>query len=329
MPADGFNREIDYLRISVLDRCNLRCTYCMPLEGMRFSPQAELLTPAEIGTLVRVAVDAGFRRFRLTGGEPTLRKDLLEIVTQIRAVDGVGELAMTTNGILLPDLAAPLASAGLDRINLHLDTLDEERLRQLMRFSDLHKVWRGVEAAEAAGLTPIKVNTVVVQDFNETDVVEMARLTVDRDWHVRFIELMPLGGGECAAFSRDRYVSNDVTRSRIEEALGTLTSVPAQHPSDESRNYRLPDARGVVGFISPVSAPFCGTCNRLRVTATGRFHLCLLRDNELDVRAALRDGGGEAEVRRILMQAVGEKPSGHALTSGVSSDRKSMYHIGG
>ncbi len=329
MPLDTFRREIDYLRISVTDRCNLRCTYCMPLEGLRFMPTPDLLTPGEIARVVAAAIDVGFRKFRLTGGEPTLRKDIVEIVRRVREVAGVRELAMTTNGILLPVLAEDLAAAGLDRVNLHLDTLDPERLRQVMRRSDLDRAWAGIDAAERAGLTPLKLNTVVVRDLNDRDVVEMARLTLDRDWHVRYIELMPLGGGECARYSRDRYVPNPLTRERIETALGALEPLPGQHPSDESRNFRLPGARGVVGFISPVSEPFCGTCNRLRLTADGRFHLCLLHDDALDVRQILRDDGTPERLRAVLLRAVGAKPTGHALARGVSNDARSMYQIGG
>lgn len=329
MPLDRFDRDINYLRISVIDACNLRCTYCMPLEGLRFLPTQDLLTPSEIGEVVRAAVDVGFRKFRLTGGEPTLRRDLSEIVREIKSVSGVGELAMTTNGLLLPKLAPELAEAGLDRVNLHIDTLNEDRLKQLMRRNDLDKVMAGMKAAEEAGLTPLKLNTVVVKDLNDQDVVDLAALTIDRPWHVRFIELMPLGAGREADYSRDRYVPNPLTQRRIEARLGTLESVPNANPSDESRNFRLPGAQGVVGFISPVSAPFCGTCNRLRLTPEGRFHLCLLKNDELDVRHILRDGGGRKELQAALRLAVDQKPVGHELNRGQSNTRLNMHQIGG
>ncbi|MEM7262682.1 MAG: radical SAM protein, partial [Planctomycetota bacterium] len=205
MPRDSFGREIDYLRISVIDACNLRCTYCMPLQGARFLPKDDLLTAEEFGQVVDAAVSIGFRKFRLTGGEPTLRRDLEDIIRRIKSVEGAGELSMTTNGILLPDLAADLAAAGLDRINLHLDTLDEQRLHQIMRRHDLAKAWDGIRAAEDAGLAPIKMNTVVVAGENEHDVVELAKLTLEHDWHIRFIELMPLGSGPESTYSRDKY----------------------------------------------------------------------------------------------------------------------------
>src|SRR5215831_16430144 len=222
MPRDSFNREIDYLRISVIDNCNFRCVYCMPLEGLRFLPRDELLTPAEIEAVVRAAVSVGFRKFRLTGGEPSIRADLLEIVDRLAAVPGIGDLALTTNAMLLPKLAAPLKQAGLRRINVHLDSLNAETVERQMRWGSFAHIWEGIMAAEAAGLVPIKLNAVVAAGYNEEDVVDLARLTLEYDWHVRFIELMPLGGGECASLSIKRYVSNIETRRRIEAALGGL-----------------------------------------------------------------------------------------------------------
>jgi cyclic pyranopterin phosphate synthase len=329
MPKDRFGREIDYLRISLIDHCNLRCVYCMPLTGVSFAPAAELLSASEIELVGRAAIAAGFRRVRLTGGEPTLRSDLVEIVRRLASVPGMGDIAMTTNAILLPKLAGDLKEAGLRRVNIHLDTLNPERVRQIMRWGDLARIWQGIEAAEAAGLTPLKLNTVVARGYNETDVVDLAALTVKRDWHVRFIELMPLGVDEAAATARERFVSNVDTRQRIERALGTLMPLPSQHPADESKNFRLANARGTIGFISPVSEPYCGSCNRMRLTADGKFHLCLLNDDELDVKQAIRSGGGVDAVRAILLRAVGTKPTGHSLPGGRSTENRDMYQLGG
>lgn len=329
MPRDSFGRDINYLRMSLIDHCNLRCVYCMPLRGLSFVPSEELLSVDELATVACAAASIGFRRIRLTGGEPTLRADLVEIVRRIRAVPEITDISMTTNGILLPDLAGPLKEAGLSRINLHVDTLDPDHLARVMRFATLGPIRAGIDAAEAAGLVPIKLNAVVVRDYNEADVVELARLTMEREWHVRFVELMPLGGGECAAVALSQYVPNSETRGRIETALGPLERLDGQDPSDESRNFRLPGGRGVVGFISPVSEPYCGTCNRMRLTADGKFHLCLLNDDELDVKPALRNGGGVEAVARILRRAVEQKPTGHRLEQGVSTRNRSMFQLGG
>jgi len=329
MPKDRFGREIDYLRLSLIDHCNLRCVYCMPLRGLTFVRSAELLTAEEIELVARAAVSVGFHKFRLTGGEPTLRPDLVDIVARIAAVPGVRDLAMTTNAILLPRLAQPLASAGLRRVNVHVDSLHPERLRRVMRFGTLPEIEAGLAAAEEAGLVPMKLNCVVTRDYNDMDVVDLARRTLEREWHVRFIELMPLGGGEAAQVALAQFVPSRETRERIEAELGPLTLLPGASAADESRNYRLAQARGVVGFISPVSEPYCGACNRMRLTADGKFHLCLLNDDELDVKRAIRRGGGLPEVAAILEKAVAHKPTGHRLDEGISTEERAMFQIGG
>jgi len=329
MPLDGFGRNIDYLRISVIDHCNLRCVYCMPLNGLQFAKSEHLLSAEEIERIVHAAVAVGFRKVRITGGEPTLRPDLMEIIERVGRVAGLQDIAMTTNGILLPRLAKRLVAAGLKRVNIHIDSLHPGRLQRIMRFGTVEEIWAGIEAAEAAGLRPIKLNCVVTRGYNDEDVADLARLTVERDWHVRFIELMPLGGGECAKLAVSQYVSNKDTRRRIEEALGSLTMLPDQHPADESLNFRLPNARGVVGMISPVSQPYCGNCNRMRLTADGKFHLCLLNDDEIDLRGALRNGGSERVIQSLLLRAVAAKPTGHHLERGISTEDRNMYQLGG
>ncbi len=264
MPRDGFGREIDYLRLSLTDHCNLRCVYCMPVTGLTYAPPADVLTAAEIERVVRAAVSVGFRKFRLTGGEPTLRADVVEIVERVASVPGVQDVAMTTNGVLLPRLAGPLAAAGLRRVNIHLDSLDPDRLARVMRWGTLAEIWAGIEAAEAAGLRPLKLNTVVVRGFNEDDVVPLAALTRARPWYVRFIETMPLGAGEPGMLARRSVVPSRESRAAIERALGPLEPLPSADPADEARNWRLAGAPGVIGFISPVTEPYCGTCNRMR-----------------------------------------------------------------
>jgi cyclic pyranopterin phosphate synthase len=330
LPRDRFGREIDYLRLSVIDHCNLRCVYCMPVRGLQFVPSQDLLTAAEIELVARAAVSVGFRKFRLTGGEPTLRPDIVEIVDRLAGVRGVADLAMTTNAILLPRLARPLAAAGLRRLNIHVDSLDPDNLKRLMRFGTLAEIEAGIAAAEDAGLVPIKLNTVVTRDYNDGDVVEIARRALERGWHCRFIELMPLGGGEQARTALSQFVPSRETRERIEAALGKLHPLPKPHPADEANDFRFEEpGSGRVGFISPVSEPYCGACNRMRLTADGRFHLCLLNDDELDVRGAIRSGGGLEEVAAILVRAVEGKPTGHRLDEGISTRDRSMFQIGG
>ena len=226
MPLDSFGRDISYLRISLIDHCNFRCVYCMPLRGLSFVPSPELLTAAEIETVARAAVAVGFGKFRLTGGEPTLRPDIVEITERITSVPGVTGLAMTTNGILLPRLARPLRDAGLTRLNIHVDTLHPERLKKLMRFASLAEVEAGIAAAEEAGLVPIKINCTVTRDYNDADVVDLARRAKHEGWHVRFIELMPFGGGETAHVALSQFVPTAETRQRIEAVSYTHLTLP-------------------------------------------------------------------------------------------------------
>ncbi len=333
VPRDRFGRVIDYLRISLTERCNMRCVYCMPLARGDGPDAADVLDAAEIELVVRCAARLGFRKVRLTGGEPTLRRDLVDIVRRVAAVPGIEDVALTTNGVRLPELAPALRDAGLRRVNVHLDSLSARTLPQVMRLGDLDRVLAGIRAAVAAGLTPLKLNAVVVRGMNEAEVVDLARLTLEHDWHVRFVELMPLGSGDEARLSVTHYVSNVDTRARIEAALGALEALPVRNASDESENFRVPGAPGVIGFISPVSRPYCGACNRMRLTADGRFHLCLLQDAELDVRAALRAPGSSAErarrVARVLVRAVRGKPTGHRLDAGLHTRGRRMHQIGG
>jgi len=331
MPLDRFGREIDYLRISLIDECNLRCVYCMDADAKGRLALADLLTPEEIRIIAEAAVATGFTRIRLTGGEPTLRPDLIEIVRLLATVEGLRDLALTTNGLRLPELAEPLAAVGLRRVNIHLDALDPTALARTMRRTRRDLALAGIAAAERAGLVPIKLNAVVTRGYNDDDVTALARLTIERPWHVRFIETMPLGLGEPARLARERHVPSRETRARIEAALGPLEAVPG-HPSDESRNHRAQGAAGIIGFISPVSEPYCGACNRMRLTASGRFHLCLLDDAELDVRATLRrTGTGDRveAVAAVLRRAVEGKPIGHRLPDAAETTTREMFELGG
>jgi GTP 3',8-cyclase len=322
---DAYGRHLHYLRVSLTDACNLRCVYCMP-EEITFRPPASLLQDDEVLTLVRVAASLGVDKIRLTGGEPTVRRGLVDLVREIRVVPGIQRVAMTTNGLRLVEMAQPLAEAGLDQVNVSIDSLDVERFRQITRRGDLDDVWRGIAAAEAAGLR-LKLNCVVARGFNDDEVVELARLTLTNRWEVRFIELMPLGS--VAEFQQSQVVSSAETRSRIEAALGPVTLVPGHNGHDPARPYRLAGAEGQIGFISSVTEPFCSGCNRLRLTADGRLRLCLLRDDEVDLLAPLRAGADFETLRRIMAEAAYRKPWGHRLEENDIARSREMSQLGG
>lgn len=324
---DSHGREINYLRISVSDRCNLRCVYCMPMEGLSFVPGPELLTPAEIERVARAAVEVGFHKIRLTGGEPTLRPDIVEIVERLAGVPGIRELVMTTNGLRLPGLARPLKKAGLQRVNIHLDSVEESRLVNIMRLNSLKKVWAGIEAAEQAGLTPLKLNMVVTRGYNEEDIVALARLTLERNWHVRLIELMPLGSPAQIAFKN--YMPTGRSMAKIEAELGPLLPLHNGRVVGEAKLYRLPGAPGTVGFISPVSAPYCQSCSRLRLTADGHMRLCLLSEDELDVRTVLRGSNSHQDLVDTFRRAIAAKPIGYTLQNGLYPANRTMSQVGG
>jgi cyclic pyranopterin phosphate synthase len=322
---DQYGREIRDLRVSLTDRCNLRCVYCMP-EAMHFKPSDELLSDDEILLVLRAAADLGVHKVRLTGGEPTVRSGLVDLVRRIAAIDGMDDVAMTTNGVLLGRLAQPLADAGLRRVNVSLDTLDADQFHRITRWGHLEDVLVGLDAAERAGLAPIKVNAVVVRGFNEAAAPDLARLTLERGWDVRFIEMMPFGS--VAGFQTSAYVPSSETMSKIEAALGPLQPIDTSG-YDPARTYRLAGARGTLGFISPVSEPFCAQCGRLRLTAEGRLRLCLLRDDEVDLRGPIRAGASYEELRERFAAAAYRKPWGHGLARHVIPRQRIMSQIGG
>jgi cyclic pyranopterin phosphate synthase len=323
---DSYGRRIDYLRVSLTDRCNMRCVYCMPAMGMQFHPRPELLTNDELLLAVRAAAGAGFRKLRLTGGEPMLRQGIVELVREMKAIPGIEHIAMTTNALRLRKLAGPLKEAGLDRVNISIDSLDAVKFRQITRGGNLDEVWAGVQAAEAEGLRPIKLNAVVVRGMNDDEVLRLAELTTVHPWEFRFIEVMPLTG--VAGLAEEGVVSTAELIARIEERYGQLEPY-GQDPADPARRYRIPGAPGKIGFISAVTDPFCATCNRMRLTADGRLHLCLLRDDEVDLRAAIRAGASQAEVEQIIRHAVYLKPWGHGLPDGVLPTLRGMSELGG
>lgn len=322
---DSYGRNIHYLRISLTDRCNFRCVYCMPAD-MKFAPLPHLLQDDELLRLVRIASTVGFNRVRLTGGEPTVRPNLVDIVAGIASIPGIQEIAMTTNAMRLEKLAEPLAKVGLKRVNISIDTLDAERFYKITRFGKLEQVWRGILAAERAGLNPIKLNAVVVRGYNENDIVELARLTLDHDWDMRFIEVMPLGS--IADFQMDSVVPVAEMKLRIESALGALEPVDWDG-HNPARPHRLRGGRGTIGFISSVTDPFCAGCDRMRLSADGRLRLCLLRDNEIDLLTPLRAGASDEDLSNLMARGIIEKPWGHGLAQHVIAESRVMSQIGG
>ncbi len=327
MALDRFGRRIHYLRISLTDHCNLRCVYCMP-EDITFRPRAELMQDDEILFFVHLFASLGFDKIRLTGGEPTVRANVVSLVRGIAHTPGIRTVTMTTNGVLLGRLARPLKEAGLHRVNISLDTLDPQKFRRLTRWGNLEDVWNGIRAAEEAGLTPIKINVVVVRGYNdEQDVMDLARMTLEHPWQVRFIEMMPFAG--VTGTQIQQLVTADALKQRIQDTLGPLEPVNGGALDGEARLYRLPNARGDLGFISSVTQPFCAACTRARLTADGHLRLCLLREKEVDLLTPLRQGASANDLADLIRTALWEKPWGHRLSDGDIPLNRTMSQIGG
>jgi cyclic pyranopterin phosphate synthase len=324
MALDRFGRKIHYLRISLTDHCNLRCVYCMP-EDQTFRPNAQMMQDDEVLLLARLFADLGFDKIRLTGGEPTVRAHVVELVRGIASTPGVQSLSMTTNGILLSKLARPLKEAGLQRVNVSIDSLDPQKFRRLTRWGSLDQVWNGILAAEAAGLTPIKLNAVVVRGYNEDDVVGLAALTMERPWQMRYIEMMPFAG--VTDLQKSQVVTAAQIQQKIEARFGALEATG--NYDGEARIFHIPSAQGTLGFISSVTVPFCSACTRARLTADGVLRMCLLREKEINLLTPLRAGASLDDLRAMILQGVWEKPWGHGLDQGVIPLNRVMNQIGG
>lgn len=331
---DSHGRVIDYLRISLTDRCNFRCIYCMPEEGVKQMQHDEILRIEEILRVVRVAADMGVSKIRLTGGEPLVRKGVVDLVRGIAATPGIDKVSLTTNGVLLPRMAAELKEAGLSRVNISLDTLDAAQFTQITRCGTIDQTLNGIDAALEYGFDPVKVNAVVVRSLNQ-DLLAFARLSVDRPLHVRFIEYMPVGdstGATGCGWGRQDVIPSDevietINRRAAEAGLSQLQ--PAKERPEgwgPARYYAFPDGQGTVGVISPLSRHFCSECNRLRLTADGKIRPCLFSDDEYDVRNALRTSDDDAAVRKVLLEALGAKPDEHHDKVGTE---RGMSQIGG
>jgi cyclic pyranopterin phosphate synthase len=326
---DAFGRRVDYLRISVTDRCNMRCQYCMPAEGMHWFEREDLLTFEEIEAFVReVAVPVGIRKLRLTGGEPLVRKDLPLLAAALSAIPGIEDLALTTNGVLLPAQAMALKGAGVQRVNISLDSLQPERFSTLTRGGDWSRVWQGIDAAAEAGFSPLKLNCVVMRGFNEDELADFVGLTVNRPLHVRFIEFMPVG--DYALFKDLGYVPTADMITRIQARYDLQPLSDKQFPGNgPARYWQVPGALGTVGFISQMSHDFCSACNRVRLTSDGKFRHCLLSDHEIDVKALLRAGVTPAHIQATLAADLQTKLERHRGAEGISGAARTMSQIGG
>lgn len=324
---DRLGRDINYMRISITDRCNLRCRYCMPLEGVSLKPHREILSFEEIETIVKVSTEMGIRKIRLTGGEPLIRRNLPELVYAISRIDAIDDVAITTNGVLFSSLAAELKAAGLNRANISLDTLQKERYHFITRGGDISAVIEGLQTALAKGLEPVKVNTVLIRGFNDDEILDFCRLAYTLPVHVRFIEFMPVG--EVKYWNSDRIMKNFEVFDLIEKHF-TLKPGKVSRGNGPAKYFELEGGQGSVGFISPMSNHFCGECNRLRLTADGRLRACLYDGKERDLKEALRSNQPEEEVKRIFGETILSKPERHAMGDKAwgGKDRK-MYQIGG
>jgi cyclic pyranopterin phosphate synthase len=324
---DNFGRTIDYLRLSITDRCNLRCRYCMPEHGVEALSHHAVLSYEEFLRIVQIAVTLGVRKVRITGGEPLVRRGLVGFIRQLRALDPELELALTTNGILLADMAEELKGAGLNRLNVSLDSLDAARFREITRRDGLAEVLAGLQRAAAAGFAPIKINMVPIRGVNDDEIEAFAELARDNPWEIRFIEYMPVSEG--LDYSPSQRVSAAEIIERLQR-LGDLNPVTAAATAGPANCYRIAGYRGRIGIIPAVSQHFCATCNRLRLTADGRLRPCLFSTEEIDLRGPLRTGASDEELSDLLLLAAGGKPRSHRIGSDdFAPASRRMHGIGG
>jgi cyclic pyranopterin phosphate synthase len=325
--SDTFDRPITYLRVSVTDKCNLRCVYCMPESGLSWLTRADILRYEEIVEIARAAASVGVRSIRITGGEPLVRRDLHRLVAGIASIDGIDDIALSTNGLLLAEQIDELQRAGLNRVNISLDTLQPERFASIARRPGLDAVLRGIDAAIAAGLAPVKLNCVVMRGHNDDELEAFAQLTRERAIFVRFIEVMPVH--ENAELQRESYLPSAEIIERL-QTIGDLAPVPGPSGNGPARYFAYPGAPGAIGTISPLSHDYCERCNRVRLTADGRLRLCLFGDHALDLRGPLRAGAGREALAGLFRSAMLIKPERHHLQLGETSSRmRAFSEIGG
>ncbi|MHB8170154.1 MAG: GTP 3',8-cyclase MoaA [Thermincolia bacterium] len=324
---DLFQREINYLRLSITDRCNLRCIYCMPQEGVALSHHEDILRFEELERIVRSAVRIGIRKVRLTGGEPLVRKGLVEFISRLAAIPEIDDLALTTNGMLLAGQAKALKEAGLNRVNLSLDTLRGDRFVEITRGGKLADVLLGIKEALAVGLEPVKANMVVMKGFNDDEVLDFARMTQEFPIHIRFVELMPVG--ESDNWCKDRHIPVKEIKKML-DPMGKMERAKVGAGNGPAKYFRIPGAPGTIGFISAISSHFCDSCNRLRVTSEGKLRLCLHSKSEVDLKGPLRQGASEEELAQIMAEAVKDKPKRHTMADeGWADNPRMMSQIGG
>jgi len=325
---DSFARSVNYLRVSLTDQCNLRCFYCTPKSIDDKLAAGELLSYEELLRVIEIAAGLGIRKVRLTGGEPLVRRDITGFIDRLTRLDGIEEVRITTNGILLADKSEDLYKAGIRKLNISLDTLKPERFREITGVDAFEGVWRGVEEALERGVSTVKINVVAMNTINDDEFIDFARLTLERPVQVRFIEFMPMG--DDSNWSKDYYIRSGDIRAGIENELGGLTPVRLGKLDGPARTYRLPGASGTVGFISPISDHFCSRCNRLRLTAEGRLRSCLLTDRETDLKKLIRSGGSADDIRASIIETIRNKPEGHKLSeSQINNCHGRMSRIGG
>ena len=323
---DSFHRRIEYIRVSVTDRCNLRCTYCTA-ESVPRLPHDEILSYEEIRRVVQAAVGLGMRRIRLTGGEPLARPNLSALVKMLYQIEGIDDIALTTNAILLGKYAAELKAAGLKRVNISLDTFKADKFRHITGADKLEDVLSGIEIAKQVGLNPVKINTVVLNGFNDDELVDFAQMSLTQGWHVRFIEHMPLVS---VGTENAQMVPVADMIAIINSSLGELKPCwPASGGNGPAKYYQLPGARGTIGFIGPVTDCFCSECNRFRLTADGRLRPCLLEDSEVDLKEPLRSGASAQELKKLMHRAADLKKEQHCLSEKFVPSKRQMWQIGG
>lgn len=323
---DTFQRNINYLRISVTDRCNLRCVYCMPPEGVKQTPHWEILSLEEFGRVVDAASDIGIRKVRITGGEPLVRKNIIDLFRYIAANPLIDDISITTNGILFADMAADLKKAGLNRVNFSLDSLNPQNFKDITRLGKFEDVWRGINKAIELDLHPVKLNVVAVRGVNDQEFTDFARLSREMPLHIRFIELMPIG--ECNPWAVGNFISANEIMTSLREEFGPMQAEIKVTGSGPAKYFRLPGAKGTIGFITAISEHFCGTCNRLRLTANGQLRPCLYANKEFDLKTPLRNGADRQELANLIVRAIRQKPQQHHMDQGWT-DRRVMSQIGG